>query len=30
MPGAVLAMGDQTRQTHAGGAVCRLRAGRWA
>src|SRR6516165_11356840 len=30
MPGAVLAMGVQTRQTHGGGAVCRLRAGRWA
>ncbi len=30
MPGAVLAMEDQTRQTHGGGAVRRLRAGRWA
>src|SRR6516165_5367695 len=30
MPSAVLAMGDQTRQTHGRGAVCRLRTGRWA
>src|SRR5580693_10688383 len=30
MPGAVLAMEDQTRQTHGGGAVRRLRADRWA
>jgi len=30
MPGAVLAMGDQTRQTFGRGAVRRLRAGRWA
>ena len=30
MPGAVLAMANRTRQTHGGGAVQRLRIGRWA